>query len=357
MSIINPELLSRRDFLKLSGAALLSILFSDLRLDRALASPQSMQGRVLYTRMKVRATPSFSGEQTGSLVFDNLVNISEQVTGGVPEDYNRTWFRLEQGGYVYSGGVQLVKSILNEPLLEVPEAGVVGEVTVPYADTMWGINRSPYPGPRLYYGSTHWVTALVSDQRDGSLWYKCYDNLWQSHYYTRPQWLRIYADADLAPLTPHIPNYEKFIEIILDEQMLYAFEDETLVYAARASTGQRGFETPTGWFRTFHKRPTYHMTGGYDDASIFDLPGVPWDAYITDSGVAIHGTYWHNDFGAQHSHGCINLTPEAARWVYRWTSPPVPPGERLVLDPVSGTHVRIRQSRISDPRRDHEPGF
>jgi lipoprotein-anchoring transpeptidase ErfK/SrfK len=340
-------MLSRRDFLKLSGAALLGILFSDIRTGRAARAP--LQGRVLYSRMKVRAAPSFSGEQTGSLLFDNLVNIAEQVTGGTLEDYNRTWYRLQAGGYVYSGGIQPVKTILNEPLLEIPEAGSVGEVTIPYADSMWAVNRSPVPGPRLYYQSTHWVVALVHDALDGSLWYKCYDNLWKTHYYTRPEWVHIYTESELAPIAPHVPEYTKHIEVILDEQMLYAFTGNTLVYAARTSTGQHGFETPTGWFRTFHKRPTYHMTGGYDDASIFDLPGVPWDSYITDGGIAIHGTFWHNDFGTGHSHGCINLTPEAARWVYRWTSPRVPPGEKLVLAPNSGTRVRIRQTRPSNP--------
>jgi hypothetical protein len=338
-------MLSRRDFLKLSGAALLGVLFSDLPPDSVRAS--STQGRVLYTRMKVRLTPSFTGEQSGSLEFDNLVDIAEQVVGGAPEDYNHTWFRLETGGYAYSGGIQLVKTSLNEPLPEVPEAGVVGEVTVPYADSMWAINRSPTPGPRLYYKTTHWVNGLIADQRDGSLWYKCYDNLWKSHYYTRPEWVRIYPQSELATLSPQVPDEEKHIEVLLDEQMLYAFSGAVMVYAARTSTGQSGFETPTGWFRTFHKRPTAHMTGGYDASSTFDLPGVPWDTYITDSGIAIHGTFWHNDFGTRHSHGCINLTPDAARWIYRWTSPPVPPGEKLVLLPDTGTRVWIRQSRIS----------
>jgi lipoprotein-anchoring transpeptidase ErfK/SrfK len=89
------------------------------------------------------------------------------------------------------------------------------------------------------------------------------------------------------------------------------------------------------------------MTGGYDDASIFDLPGVPWDTYITESGIAIHGTFWHNDFGAPHSHGCINLPPDAARWVYRWTSPAVPPGEKVLLAPGSGTRVTIHQTQTT----------
>ena len=212
--------------------------------------------------------------------------------------------------------------------------------------------RGPSPGPRLYYASTHWVVELVSDRQDGSPWYKCADNLWRSHYYTRPEWVKLHSPTDLAPFPTLVPEHEKWLEIILDEQVLFAYEKGKLVYETRISSGQRGFETPTGWFHTFHKRPTYHMSGGYDDASLFDLPGVPWDTYLTENGVAIHGTYWHNDFGTPHSHGCINLAPEAARWVYRWTSPAVPPGEQVIIAPGTGTRVRIRSTRSQLPRRE-----
>jgi lipoprotein-anchoring transpeptidase ErfK/SrfK len=154
----------------------------------------------------------------------------------------------------------------------------------------------------------------------------------------------LFTPAELAPISAQVSPGEKKIEIYLNRQMLLAYEWDTLVYAARVATGRRNFESPTGLFQTFHKRPTYHMFGGADEFSVFDLPGVPWDSYITDSGVAIHGTYWHNDFGTPHSHGCINMTPADARWIFRWTQPTIPPGERLALQPGVGTQVRIFQA-------------
>ncbi len=63
-------------------------------------------------------------------------------------------------------------------------------------------------------------------------------------------------------------------------------------------------------------------TEGEDD--YFDLPGVPWNIFFTYSGIAIHGTYWHNDYGIERSHGCVNVSPEAAKWIYRWTDPVAP---------------------------------
>jgi len=338
------HILSRRDFLKLSGATLLSLFLSELHLDRVRAAPIPMQGRVVANSLIVRDAPAFSGSRVNSLPRDSELDIIEQVYGGVDGDYNRIWYRLGNKIYVYSGWVQPVNKVLNNLVTEIPEKGVLGEITIPYADSVWAINRSPYPGPRLYYGTTHWIKALVMDQRDGSPWYKVFDNLYNSHYYTRPEWMHVFSPEELAPLSPQVPENEKHIKIYLDHQLLLAFEWNVLVYAARVATGQKNFESPTGWFRTFHKRPTYHMTGGADDASVFDLPGVPWDSYITDSGVAIHGTYWHNDFGHPHSHGCINMAPQDAKWIYRWTLPTVPPGDSLTFEPGIGTRVLITQS-------------
>ena len=338
---MHTGILSRRDFLKMSGASLLALFLHELKPGKAMAAPTSMQGRVVYNSLIVRNAPAFSGGRVKSYRRDTILEISDQVFGGVNSDYNRIWYRLGKEGYVYSGGVQPVSTVHNDTVKGIPETGVLGEITIPYADSVWAINRSPTPGPRLYYASTHWISALVVDQRDGSLWYKAFDNLYNSYYYTRPESMRIIPAAELSPLSPLLPESEKHIEISLDRQFLLACESNVPVFAARVATGQVHYETPTGWFRTFHKRPTYHMTGGADVTTVFDLPGVPWDSYFTDDGAAMHGTYWHNDFGHPHSHGCVNMTPQDARWIYRWTLPSVPSGERFILKPGEGTWVLI----------------
>jgi len=284
-------ILSRRDFLKLGSAALFGLLFSDLHLGSAKTGTTPMQGRVLATSLVVRDAPAFSGKKLRSVKRDVILDIAEKVYGGEPGDYNRHWYRLTDNSYVYSGWVQLVSTTTNPTVTEIPQTGVLGEITIPYADSAYGINISPSPGPRLYFATTHWITDLVVDKRDGSIWYRAYDAATDSHYYIQPAWVRIFSPAELAPLSPQVPPGDKHIEIYLDRQYLLAYEWDTLVYAARVATGRKNYESPTGWFHTFHKRPTYHMFGGADEFSIFDLPGVPWDSYITDSGVALHGTY------------------------------------------------------------------
>ena len=333
--------LSRREFLKLGSAALLSLLFAEILPDSARAAPAPIQGRVQATNLFVRAAPAYSGKKLSALKRDDLVDIAGQVFGGEAGDYNRQWYRLTNQTYVYSGYIQSVNTTLNPVVTNIPASGVLGEITIPYADSFYGINVSPSNGPRLYYATTHWVTATVVDKRDGSLWYRAYDAATQAYYYIRPEWTHLFTPAEIAPLSPQVPENEKHIEIYLDRQLLLAYEWNVIVYAARVATGRKNYESPTGWFHTFHKRPTYHMFGGADEFSVFDLPGVPWDSYITDNGVALHGTYWHNDFGTQHSHGCINMALPDAKWIYRWTLPTVPSGERLVLQPGIGTRVQI----------------
>jgi hypothetical protein len=53
----------------------------------------------------------------------------------------------------------------------------------------------------------------------------------------------------------------------------------------------------------------------------YELPGVPWTSFFTDSGVAFHGTYWHDNFGTPMSRGCVNMRIEDAKWLFRWVHP------------------------------------
>ena len=70
------------------------------------------------------------------------------------------------------------------------------------------------------------------------------------------------------------------------------------------------------------------MMGGASDDG-WDILAVPWTSLFVGTGVAIHGAFWHNDFGTPKSHGCVNATPEDAKWIFRWTTPQVPyfPGD------------------------------
>jgi hypothetical protein len=63
--------------------------------------------------------------------------------------------------------------------------------------------------------------------------------------------------------------------------------------------------------------------------------------YIKDNGISLHGTYWHNDFGRPRSHGCVNLSPSAAKWLYRWSMPIVPPEKQYKYEYANATRVDV----------------
>jgi len=118
--------------------------------------------------------------------------------------------------------------------------------------------------------------------------------------------------------TPSATN--KRIIVDLSSQTLYAYEGDTLFMKVRVSTGISATPTPIGHFTIFKKTPSRYMQGpipGISDHK-YDLPGVPWDMYFTAQGAAIHGAYWHNDFGNLHSNGCVNLPLASAAQLYQW---------------------------------------
>ena len=146
---------------------------------------------------------------------------------------------------------------------------------------------------------------------------------------TTPDW----ATAKYLPL----PLDEKWIEIDLSEQRLWAYEDSRVVFEARISSGRANTPTVCGKFRIKHKLEAQLMTGpGYY------LPNVPHVMYFY-ARYALHGAYWHDKWGTPTSHGCVNLPLQDAEWLYKWADSIVPAGARSVVASASnpGTWVLI----------------
>ena len=341
---MSKAFLSRRDFLKLSKYGLMGIFLSDLpaHLPREDEFP-SLQGRIIDRNVWAYDEPNSKAKRKKLYWRDLVVPITNTTIGSDETAYNRVWYQLEAGGYAYSGGIQPVHTVLNQPQ-EIPTRGALGEVSVPFTDAYLEADLTSDLVYRLYYETVHWVTGTV-EAAGGSKWYRLLDDKFETYYYVPARHIRIIPNEELAPLSPDVPNENKLVEVRLDEQLLLAYEKGQMVFATRISTGVKrlsgNYTTPDGDFITFHKRPTRHMAAGDIASNGFDLPGVPWVLYITKGGISFHGTYWHNDYGRPHSHGCINMAPQAAKWLYRWTIPTVPP-EKPVAYGYVGTKVEIK---------------
>jgi lipoprotein-anchoring transpeptidase ErfK/SrfK len=110
----------------------------------------------------------------------------------------------------------------------------------------------------------------------------------------------------------------KWIEVNLSTQYLIAWQNGQRVNETYVSTGRPGFETPTGTWYVNTKLLSQTMSGCIQGECYY-VPDVPWVMYFTDWGHALHGTYWHNNFGHPMSHGCVNLPLDFAEWLYYWT--------------------------------------
>jgi lipoprotein-anchoring transpeptidase ErfK/SrfK len=151
-------------------------------------------------------------------------------------------------------------------------------------------------------------------------------------YHVPAAHLRLVQPEEFAPISPEIDPWKKRIVVSIGKQTLRAYENEQLVLETQVSTGVGNWrnipgllstETPLGDYNVISKMPSKHMgngaiTSNYED---YELPGVPWTSFFVETGVAIHGTYWHQNYGTPMSHGCVNVPTDIARWIFRWTSP------------------------------------
>jgi hypothetical protein len=335
--ILKTKPLSRRDFLKLSGSAFLSIAFlpeiqtlNKLINSSRTRDPEQPLGRISANSINLYDSPSSKGGYLRTIKFNTVLPITKVVIGDPEPAYNQIWYELDGKGYGHSGNIQPVQNRINPVEKKIPSGGLLAEVTVPYTN---GALHPNWPNSivyRLYYGCTFWVNN-ISEDRNGQFWYRIIDEEGYI-FYADATHLHIIKPQDITLISPEVPSDAKRIEVDLENQFVVAYEHGEPVFMTRTATGAQfytgDFSTPKGEFITNRKRPSRHMM---DPAgSSYDLPGVPWVSYITSNGVAFHGTYWHNDYGNPRSHGCINLTNEAARWIYRWSLPKVPIKENYI---------------------------
>jgi hypothetical protein len=243
---------------------------------------------------------------------------------------------------------------------------------VPYIDlALEGVAASPwlkskqeynFP-PRVYYGQVIWIDQIR--QNNGFVEYRWNEGADGHGYgygaYGELFWLdgagvKVLTDQDVSPISPNVDPNEKKIVADITYQTLSCFEGNNEVFFCRISSGQKydangevsdKLATPVGDLAAWWKIVSKNMTAGNEQAG-YSTPAVPWCTFISGEGVAIHGAFWHNDFGERRSHGCINVTPEEAKWIFRWTTPfiSVEQSEQRLTFPDHGTAVTVSELKV-----------
>jgi lipoprotein-anchoring transpeptidase ErfK/SrfK len=343
---------TRRNFLKLSAASMAAWfpVWSGADLPPDELEPPVGVGRVTVPHIRLYREPSYRSEGVGWRRRDQIFPLHQEITSPAGPAHNPRWYRIT-GGYAHSAYIQRVEdSSLNPIILSIPESGCLGELTVPFSNSIRRIgSRRWEPLYRVYFQTIHWVTGIVEGP-DSRPWYEMTDELLHVRYHVPAEHIRLIPTEEYAPLSTHVPAEDKIIYVSLSEQTLTAYEGDQVVFQTHISSGipsrelpENGIptDTPVGSFRVASKMPSKHMGDGEltSDYQAYELLGVPWSCFFVSTGVAFHGTYWHDNFGSRMSHGCVNMRNSDALWLYRWTTPEISPGEWYVRG--NGTRVHV----------------
>lgn len=352
--------LSRREFLVLMGLGLGGLAaraYSPLILPDFPVAERL--GRVAVGMIELKSRPDPDSQTVGVLYEDAVVPWINETSGVNPALIfnNQRWVETPQG-YIYGPYLQPVKNLPNQPLGELPASsrgpGMWCEVTVPFAESVldkdepssnsWAEARTEQGLPlRIYYSQIFWVDQIKTDTQGRSYYrvnpnyYGGVDMLWAAAEAFRPL-----TDAELAPIHPEAAD--KSIRVDVRHQSLSCFEGSQEVYFCRVSTGAKfnmfgevvdKWVTPAGQHHITRKYISLQMSGGTTGAG-YDLPGIGWTSIFATGGVAIHSTFWHNNYGDPVSHGCVNASPEDAKWIFLWDSPQVQYDPGMVDVTVTG---------------------
>ena len=155
------------------------------------------------------------------------------------------------------------------------------------------------------------VYVLESRDVDGWVWYRIGPDEWIE----QRRIAKVIPDGN----RPEGVESDRWISIDLYEQTLTVYEQGQMVYATLISTGLDGWWTQPGVFQIYEKLEADPMAGAFtaDRSDYYYLEDVPWILYFDES-RAIHGSYWHNGYGYPRSHGCVNMSPFDAHWIFNW---------------------------------------
>jgi lipoprotein-anchoring transpeptidase ErfK/SrfK len=151
-----------------------------------------------------------------------------------------------------------------------------------------------------------------------------------------------------GPAQPEAGADELWLDVELGQQTLAVMRGPQPIFITLVSTGAGGSGTPRGLFRVYEKLAISTMRSGPNADDPYYVEGVPWIQYFHRR-YAFHAAYWHDDFGKRRSHGCVNLSPSDAAYVFSLTSPKIPAGWNSLYEHPghAGTLVRVRKG--TDP--------
>lgn len=191
------------------------------------------------------------------------------------------------------------------------------------------------PGGRIVERASRLVRITIAETQGD--WLRDADGRWIA--------ARDVAHLRASQRPSEVGEGERWIDVDTRTQTVVAYVGERPVYATAVSTGRTATPTPPGVHRIWVKLAEDDMDDleREDVSENYAIQAVPWVQYFEGS-VGFHAAFWHDRFGQPHSHGCVNLAPRDARWLFEFTQPGLPPGWDAILPTARarGTVVRVR---------------
>lgn len=260
-------------------------------------------GRVIRKDTVFRDRPDDAAKETGRVTIDTMIAI-------FPDDalYEKGWLRRIDGTYVRSSQVARIEPY---PFSGVPDP------ELPIAFTLRKVKR---PTDELLERHVH-LPVLGTDVKG---------NIVTASGSLPRSAVRLAVQRDRPA---GVSAGGKWVHVDLREQTLVAYEGDRPVLATLVSSGKDRTPTPEGLFLVWQKARHEPMSGLEDDPYLVEE--VP-DILFFSEGIALHGAFWHSQFGTQVSHGCVNLSVKDARWLFGWSPPDLPVGWHSIIPDLAG---------------------
>ena len=244
-----------------------------------------------------------------------FLSLGDKVT-----DAQRTYYRTARGAYVAAGDVSRYEA-------KDFQGVALGEMSYPFGYTKKETKLIELTADNKLRAVKDLERRVFVDLDEET-------EIGGKAYMITAERLLIRKDHLLIPEPQALPKglepWERWIDVSLSKQLLVAYEGTQPVYTTLVSTGRKGskeepYDTPTGRWRINSKHISTTMDGNSASDGNYSIQDVPWTMFFFGS-YALHGAFWHKGFGAVRSHGCVNLGPSDARWLFLWTTPFLPEG-------------------------------
>ncbi len=149
------------------------------------------------------------------------------------------------------------------------------------------------------------------EAEDGWIWYDIGNGRWMRQTYV--------SLVESSPRPEGVAADAQWVEVDLYEQTFAAYEGDRMVYAGLISSGLNRWPTNEGLFQVWSRHTMVEMAGAEGKEDYYLVEDVPHTMFF-DNDIALHGAYWHDRFGYKHSHGCVNMAPRSAEWVFNWSA-------------------------------------